>query len=79
MLFSFYYFNIAFSIGKEAENDFKVTFDKLNHRFFDFIQIAFWAGQDVEIEVAVPCNHKKNRLFTSPKSYFGLIQKPNIS
>jgi len=27
----------AFSVGQEAENEFKVTFDNLNHRFFDFI------------------------------------------
>jgi len=30
-----------FSVGQEAENDFKVTIDNLNNRFFDFIQIAF--------------------------------------
>jgi len=48
---------VTFSVGQEAENDFKVTFDNLNHRFFDFIQIAFWADQKAENEFAVPCNH----------------------
>ena len=27
--------NVAFSVGQEAKNDFKVTFDNWNHRFFD--------------------------------------------
>jgi len=29
----------------------------LNHRFFDFIQIAFWVGQGAENEFAAPCNN----------------------
>jgi len=36
----------AFSVGQVAENGFKVTFDILNNRFIDFIQIAFWTGQE---------------------------------
>jgi len=36
---------VAFSVGQDAENDIKVTFDYLNHRFFDVNLIAFWAGQ----------------------------------
>jgi len=47
----------AFSVGQEAENDIKEPFDNLNHRFFDCIQIAFWAGQEAENEFTVPCNH----------------------
>jgi len=35
-----------FSVGQEAENDFKVTIGNLNNPFFDFIQIAFWASQE---------------------------------
>ena len=31
----------AFSVGQESYNDFKVTFENLNHPFFDFIEIAF--------------------------------------
>jgi len=48
---------VTFSVGQEAENDFNVTFDKLNHRFFDFIQFAFWVGQGAENEFAVLCKH----------------------
>jgi len=48
---------VAFSVGLEANNDFKVTFENLNRRIFDFIEIAFWAGQEAENEFAVPCNH----------------------
>jgi len=32
---------VAFSVGLEEKNDFKVTFENLNRRFFDFIEIAF--------------------------------------
>jgi len=48
---------IAFSVGREAEKDFKVPFDNLKHRFFHFIQITFWAGQEAENEFALPYNH----------------------
>ena len=34
-----------FLVLQEAENDFKMTFDNLIHRFFDFIQTTFWVGQ----------------------------------
>jgi len=46
-----------FSGGQEVQNDFKVTFDNMNYRFFVLLQIAFWAGQVAENEFAVPCNH----------------------
>jgi len=48
---------VTFSVRQEAENVFKLTFDNLNHRFIHFNHIAFWAGQEVENEFAVPCNH----------------------
>jgi len=32
---------VAFSVGLEANNDFKVTFENLSRRFFDFTEIAF--------------------------------------
>ena len=40
---------VAFPVGHEKK-DFKVSFDNLNHRFFDFIQIVFWACQEAENE-----------------------------
>ena len=48
---------VAFSVGQEANNDFKVTFKNLNHRLFDFMEIEFLSGQEAENELAVPCNH----------------------
>ena len=48
---------VVFSVGQEAENNFKEPFDNLIHRFFDFIQIAFWTGQEAEHEFVVPCNY----------------------
>jgi len=46
---------VAFSVGQEAENDVKVTFDNLNNCFLDNIQIEFWTGLEAENENAVPC------------------------
>jgi len=48
---------VSFSVSQEANNYFKVTFEDLNHRFFEFIEISFWDGQEEENEFAVPCNH----------------------
>jgi len=50
-------FITTFSVGPSTDNDFKVTFDNLNHRFFDLIQIAFWVGQEAANEFPVPSNH----------------------
>ena len=33
------------------------AFEVLNHRFFDFIDIAFWGGQEAENELTLPCKH----------------------
>jgi len=52
-----FFFSKKVAVGQETENDFKVTFDNLNHRFFDFIQIAIWAGKEAENEFSVPCNY----------------------
>jgi len=43
-----------------GKNDFKEPFENLNHRFFDFIEISFWACQEAENELAVLCNHYKS-------------------
>jgi len=40
---------VVFSDCQEAENDLKLTLDNLNHRFIDFIQSQFWAGQETEM------------------------------
>jgi len=48
---------VAFTVDLEAENVFKVPFEDLYHRFFDFIQIAFLGGQEAENELTLPCNH----------------------
>jgi len=31
----------AISVGQVAKNYFKVTFDNMNHRFFDFIKLHY--------------------------------------
>jgi len=38
-------FFVAFWVGQEAKNEFKVTCEPFKHRFFDFTQVAFWVGQ----------------------------------
>jgi len=54
----------------KKKNEFKVPFDYLNHRFFDFIQITFWAAYELEIKFLVLCNHQKISIFEFLKSYF---------
>ena len=66
---------VEFWTCQETEN---VQFDLLNRRFIDFIQIAILDGQGAENEFAVPCKHEKMALLTSPKSHFGLVQRPKI-
>jgi len=39
---------LAISVGQEAKNDFKMTFDNLDLRFFVFIQIALWAISEAQ-------------------------------
>ena len=70
---------VAFSVGQEAENVFKVTFDNFKYRFFDFTKIAFPAGPDAEYEFAVPCNHWKSCFFVITEVHFGLVQIPERS
>jgi len=62
---------VAFLVGQEAENDFKVTFDNMNNRFFVFILIAFWAGVEAENEFAVPCIHEKFAFLFNPSRILG--------
>ena len=52
---------VALSVGQEVENDFKVTFDNLNHRFFDFIQIEFSASPLVQIKLRMPSEPLEHR------------------
>jgi len=66
----------AFSIGQEAENDFKVQFEDLNHRFFELIEIASWACQEAEISSQFFAITRKIAILTSIKSYFGLVPEP---
>ena len=46
-----------FWLFNKQKIDFKVPFDNLKHRYFDFIQLEFLPGQEAENEFAVPCNH----------------------
>jgi len=42
-------------------NEFKVICDPLKHRFFDFPQVVFWAGEGDENEFPVIGDHLKHR------------------
>jgi len=53
---------VAFWVGQEAENEFKVTCDPLKHRFFDFTQIAFSVGQEEVNESPVIGDYFKTSL-----------------
>ena len=48
-----------------------MTFVNLNHIFFDFVQIAFWASVRAENGFAVPCNHKKVAFWLHPSRNLG--------
>jgi len=42
----------------------------LKHRFHDFAQVAFWAGQEEENEFPCPGDHLKNRLLDLTQDAF---------
>jgi len=52
---------VAFSVGQVAENDLKMTFDNLNHH---------------KISSQCLTTTRKVAFLTSPKSHFGLVQRP---
>jgi len=45
---------VSFWTGQDAENDFTVRGDQLNHYFLDLIQVATWTVQEAENEIAAP-------------------------
>ena len=55
----------AFSVGQEAENDFKVPIEDLYHRLFDIIDIAFWGNQEEENAFPVPLETSDSRTHQS--------------
>ena len=62
---------VTFSVGQEAENDFKVTLDNLNHRYFKIIQIAFSAIPETEIKLKSHASSWNIFLSTSPSRNLG--------
>jgi len=66
--------NVALSVGEDRKS-LQSAFDNLIHRFFDFIQIAFWGGHEAEICSQVLANTRKFALLNSPKSYFWAVPK----
>jgi len=44
----FYFTQVAFWAGQDAENGFAVPGDHLNHRFLNRTEVAFCAGQVAE-------------------------------
>ena len=44
-----------------------MTCQTLKHRFLDFIQFAFWAGQEEENVFPVPGDHLKHRFLDVTK------------
>jgi len=70
---------VAFWVGQDAENEFKVTCEPLKHRFFDFTEVAFWVGQEEVNESPVIGDHLKHRFPTSPKSNFVLVNRQKMT
>ena len=53
---------VAFTVGQDAENEFKLTCEPLKHRFLDLNQVAFWDGPEFENEFKMPCAPLKHRI-----------------
>ena len=60
---------------QEAENELKVTCDKLKYRCFDFTQVAFWGVQGEENEFPVNSDHFKHRFLDITKVEFWACQE----
>jgi len=57
-----------------------VTCEHLKHRFLDFIQVAFWGGQEEEYESTVPGDHLKHQFLELTKfEIFGFQEAENES
>ena len=69
----------AFSVGQEANNDFKVAFENLNLRFFVFIVIVFWLVKRQKMNSQGLATTTKVSLLASPKSHFRLQQSRRIA
>ena len=50
-------------------------FDNLNHCFFDFIQIAFWATPEAQNKLGVPCDPLKHHFFDLTQVEFWVGQE----
>ena len=70
---------VALSVGQEAENDFKVTFDNLKHRFFDFIQMEFSASPEVQKSWEYFQSPWNIAFSNSSKSHFRMVKRPEMS
>jgi len=57
------------------QNEFKVTYEPLKHRFLDFNQVAFWDGQEEENEFPLPGDHLKYRFLDLTKPQFWACQE----
>ena len=61
---------VPFLVGQEANNVFIVTFENLNHRFFDFFRNRIWVREEAENECAMLCNHQKSGFIDFTKVAF---------
>ena len=69
---------VAFSVGQEAENDFKVPFDNVKHRFFHSYKTNFGLVKRQKMSFQCLATTRKVAFFTSPKSHFGLDHRPKM-
>ena len=70
---------ISFSASPEDENNLKMPFENLKHCFFELIQVAFWDGQEAELEFKVTWDPLKIAFSTSPKSHVRLVKRKKMS
>ena len=69
---------VAFSVGQDAENDFKVPFEDLNQRFFEFTKSHFGLVKRQKMSSQCLATTRQFAFLTSPKSYFGVVNRKKI-
>ena len=57
------------------ENELQVLYESLKHRFLDYTQVAFWAGQEEGKEFPVPGVHLNHRFLDLNKVAFWACQE----
>ena len=70
---------VAFSVGQDAENDFKVPFEDLNQRFFEFTKSHFGLVKRQKMSSQCLATTRQFAFLTSPMPLLGWSRGPKIN